>query len=84
MAFLLKRAISLSPIIPALHAATTTTRMASSASYPRGMVEIREYTLKPEGVGAYTKLATDYGDIRKQLLPLMGSVVHDDASRGHA
>ena len=48
------------------------------------MVEIREYTLKPEGVGAYTKLATDYGDIRKQLLPLMGSVVHDNASRGHA
>lgn len=40
--------------------------------YPRGMIEMREYTLKPEGVGAYTKLVNEYGDLRRQLLPLMG------------
>jgi hypothetical protein len=40
--------------------------------YPRGLVEIREYTLKPEGVSAYTKLAIEYAEVRKKLLPLLG------------
>jgi hypothetical protein len=59
---------------------TATTRALQSAPdaadkaliYPRGMVEIREYTLKPEGVAAYAKLAVEFADTRKALLPLLG------------
>ena len=45
---------------------------AAATPYPRGMVEIREYTLKPEGAATYAQLATEYADVRKALLPLMG------------
>ena len=72
MASLLRRALSSSPAL--MHAASSS---SLSPTYPRGMLEIREYTLKPEGAGAYSKLANDYGDVRKQLLPLLGSVMHD-------
>ena len=51
---------------------TSSTAHAAASPYPRGMVEIREYTLKPEGAATYAQLATEYADVRKALLPLMG------------
>ncbi len=47
-------------------------RAASNGVYPRGMIEIREYTLKPEGAMEFFKLTAEYGDVRKALLPMLG------------
>jgi hypothetical protein len=39
---------------------------------PRGQQEVREYTLKPEGVRDYLRLTAEHADLRKQLLPFLG------------
>lgn len=43
----------------------------SSNAYP-GFVELREYTLKPEGIKEFMRLTGEYIELRKQLLPLLG------------
>jgi hypothetical protein len=50
------------------------TASSSSGPYPRGMIEIREYTLKPEGAIEFLKLTSEFGDVRKALLPFLGCV----------
>ncbi|GAX80973.1 hypothetical protein CEUSTIGMA_g8408.t1 [Chlamydomonas eustigma] len=62
---------------------TFTTEAEELPLYPRGLVEIREYTLKPEGVGAYTQLAIEYAAVRKTLLPLLGIFSCDVGSSLH-
>jgi len=42
---------------------------SASASSP-GVVELREYVLKPEFIGEYMKISTEGGDLRKRLVPL--------------
>ena len=45
---------------------------ALSTPPPRGQQEVREYTLKPEGVRDYLRLTAEHADLRKQLLPFLG------------
>ncbi len=40
--------------------------------FTRGLIEIREYTIQPGAVSQYAKLAVEYSDARKTLLPLLG------------
>ena len=39
---------------------------------PEGLVEIRQYTLHPEGAKKYLKLTGDYVESRKQRTPFLG------------
>lgn len=44
-----------------------------AASAPgEGIIEVREYTLKPEGMVQYLKLSADSAPVRKALLPFLG------------
>ncbi|EFJ42285.1 hypothetical protein VOLCADRAFT_107330 [Volvox carteri f. nagariensis] len=54
----------------------------AAASAP-GLIEIREYTLKPEGVSQFMKVATEYADVRRELLPFLGLFTCDVGSCLH-
>ncbi|KAG2489369.1 hypothetical protein HYH03_012199 [Edaphochlamys debaryana] len=54
----------------------------AEASAP-GLIEIREYTLKPEGMGAFMKVSAEYADVRKELLPFLGLFTCDVGSCLH-
>ena len=45
---------------------------AAASSSHAGLIEIREYTLKPEGFMDFIKISEDYSDVRKELLPFLG------------
>jgi hypothetical protein len=46
----------------------------------QGIIEVREYTLKPEGMADFLKLAANTAPVRKQLLPFLGYVQPCDLS----
>ncbi|GIL49252.1 hypothetical protein Vafri_5380 [Volvox africanus] len=54
----------------------------TSGSAP-GMIEIREYTLKPEGVSQFMKVAAEYAEVRRELLPFLGLFTCDVGSCLH-
>ncbi|KXZ48796.1 hypothetical protein GPECTOR_25g380 [Gonium pectorale] len=54
----------------------------AEASAP-GLIEIREYTLKPEGFAPFMKIAADYGGARRELLPFLGMFTADVGSCLH-
>ncbi|KAG1676124.1 hypothetical protein FOA52_004964 [Chlamydomonas sp. UWO 241] len=56
---------------------------AVSQAYPRGFIEFREYTLKPEGAADFLRLSNEYADVRKELLPLLGIFTCDVGSCLH-
>ena len=45
---------------------------ATASPYPRGIIEMREYTLTPSGMAEWIRITEEYGALRKQLLPMMG------------
>lgn len=45
---------------------------ATASPYPRGIIEMREYTLTPPGMAEWIRITEEYGALRKQLLPMMG------------
>lgn len=47
--------------------------LATSASSSAGLVEVREYTLKPEGVADFLQLCKEYAGVRASLLPFKGA-----------
>eukprot|EP00201_Polytomella_parva_P000051 CAMPEP_0175039198 /NCGR_PEP_ID=MMETSP0052_2-20121109/401_1 /TAXON_ID=51329 ORGANISM="Polytomella parva, Strain SAG 63-3" /NCGR_SAMPLE_ID=MMETSP0052_2 /ASSEMBLY_ACC=CAM_ASM_000194 /LENGTH=236 /DNA_ID=CAMNT_0016300925 /DNA_START=115 /DNA_END=822 /DNA_ORIENTATION=- len=38
----------------------------------KGFIEVREYTLKPEGFASYVNITKDFIDVRKEYLPFLG------------
>ncbi len=66
------RGLATSSAAPLAAAAAAAAAAELPSPYPRGFLEVREYTLKPESAAAYVKLACVYGDARKALLPLVG------------
>lgn len=44
----------------------------ASSSMPSGIIEIREYTLAPDGMKQYLSLTTETASLRSQLLPFLG------------
>ena len=50
-------------------------RCASSgtdASIHTGIVELRQYTLKPEGMKEFVRITAEKADLRNRLLPFLG------------
>ncbi|KAG2444417.1 hypothetical protein HXX76_001170 [Chlamydomonas incerta] len=56
---------------------------AASGSSAPGLIEVREYTLKPEGVKAFMDVSAEYADVRKELLPFLGLFTCDVGSCLH-
>ncbi|KAG2447150.1 hypothetical protein HYH02_007896 [Chlamydomonas schloesseri] len=56
---------------------------SSAAAGAAGLVEVREYTLKPEGVKAFMDVSAEYADVRKELLPFLGLFTCDVGSCLH-
>ena len=50
----------------------TTSSSSSSSSSSSGFVEMREYTIKPEGLVDYMKLCQEYSSLRAEKLPFLG------------
>ena len=53
-------------------AAATAPSAAAGAEQHTGLVELRQYTLKPEGIKEFTRLTAEKVELRKQLLPFLG------------
>mmetsp|Transcript_9031 Transcript_9031/g.15687 ORF Transcript_9031/g.15687 Transcript_9031/m.15687 type:complete len:274 (+) Transcript_9031:3-824(+) len=51
---------------------TWTAGFASASTQPRGIIEVREYLVKPASMQAYVKLTEQYATVRKELLPILG------------
>lgn len=45
---------------------------AAGAGTSLGILEVREYTLKPEGMGSFLAIAADTAPLRSELLPFLG------------
>ncbi|GLC46162.1 hypothetical protein PLESTB_001196400 [Pleodorina starrii] len=54
-----------------------------AASSSPGLIEIREYTLKPEGMSQFMKVAAEYAGVRRELLPFLGLFTCDVGSCLH-
>mmetsp|Transcript_32859 Transcript_32859/g.72584 ORF Transcript_32859/g.72584 Transcript_32859/m.72584 type:complete len:271 (-) Transcript_32859:35-847(-) len=50
---------------------------SAASSNQAGLIEIREYTIKPEAFGTFMKVSKEYADLRKQLLPFLGMFTAD-------
>lgn len=57
---------------PSLRPSFAARALSSAADAGSRLVEIREYTLKPEGFMEFLKISETYGDVRKELLPFLG------------
>ncbi|GFR52604.1 hypothetical protein Agub_g15202, partial [Astrephomene gubernaculifera] len=55
----------------------------TSEAAAHGLIEIREYTVKPEGFAQFMKVASEYVGVRKELLPLLGMFTCDMGSCLH-
>eukprot|EP01025_Chloroclados_australasicus_P034482 TRINITY_DN3521_c0_g1_i3.p1 TRINITY_DN3521_c0_g1~~TRINITY_DN3521_c0_g1_i3.p1 ORF type:complete len:259 (-),score=21.41 TRINITY_DN3521_c0_g1_i3:323-1099(-) len=47
-------------------------RLFSSMTVGKGLIEIREYTIKPEYFASFLAVSQNYSDLRKQALPFLG------------
>lgn len=47
----------------------------SAAPLQGGLLELREYTLKPAGIKTFMKVTSESMALRRQLLPLLGYVL---------
>lgn len=52
-----------------LAAALRLSRSHSTASQGAGIIEVRKYTLIPDGMKAFLKLSGTYADLRRELIP---------------
>jgi hypothetical protein len=61
----------------ASHGIRVATRCFSSTSSDAGLIEIREYTLKPEGFIDFIKISEEFSSARKERLPFLGMFTAD-------
>ncbi|KAL6755198.1 hypothetical protein V8C86DRAFT_2682474 [Haematococcus lacustris] len=52
-------------------------RPVSSSTASPGLIEVREYYLKPEGMAEFVRLAQEFADLRQELLPFLGMFTVD-------